>query len=278
MRTFSSVVVLLTVALVSSASLVAKDPKPKKDGQCDDGHGNLAWESTADPVASSDDWSYQRAVTNRSTDRTCRVVWENGKLKWSSFVPACKKMRPPSITTDENPDEVAGKIHYNGGREAGEAEAKADAWLPKHTAQDSTSATKADTVTDLAFQLSDKIYEGTATASSRLEAADKIFTSMRYSLKIELKDIPDEKVHFRWTSIETDVLRKAFGEAKFVPDKMYLEMKKDGRAFTFEANYKPDSPPAEKARKVNDGSLQIMDKDGNILAEAWVPAIVPLGK
>lgn len=147
-----------TAALLFGTLIVAAPKAENKTplkGAADDSHGNLNWKSQADRTPDSDEWTFQKCVTNRSTNRNCRITWANGENKVSSLLKSdtTKKIWETSLET--TPEKVDGHIKFNGGTEAGDGTGEAPSWLPITTKISKKTSTK----TSLSFADGDEIHD-----------------------------------------------------------------------------------------------------------------------
>jgi hypothetical protein len=271
---------ILFLFSVSSFTLAthADDKKysPRK-GDCKDEHGDIQWLSTVERAAAgSDDWTYSRHVTNRSPAKRCRVTWENkGINAWTSTLDPKETAKPGTTTVDMPPEELGGKIRYNGGPAAGEGKADAPAWFPKGHEKTASKPRKSNSTAEVKLDLpGGEVRKVDIRADSEVDVQANARFTIRYSLTVtspEGKFNLPSSVRVRWTSIEHKGLRELVGN---VPEResKTLKLDEDGK---FKAEL-----DTEKRPELWNGTIQFLSKRSvkekeEILAEAWLPAYGP---
>jgi hypothetical protein len=272
MRTRLSLI-LLPLMFVAGTSGSLREPKETKDGNCNDDHGNLTWESSADPSTKNDDWKYARSVTNQSKKLRCHVAWENRSsgFKWKSTLETEEKQNPGTFSTDLPPEDADGKITYDGGKQAGDASTSAPAWVPKTKQAASSSHFSAEA--DVAFELHGGIVKIHINGSSDVKKDAALIHYL-----IDLGPVTGEKVigtsdiRFRWTTAgkmfkpPLTELGDEIGNEEIVS----FKENKSGMSFSFSATAKV---PDQKSPSLLVGSLQVLDRKGTVIGEAPLPAL-----
>jgi hypothetical protein len=260
-------VILLPLVLVAGANTA----RESKEGNCNDDHGHLCWESSADPSKMDGDWKYARSVTNKSQELRCHVVWENPSsgFKWKSLLEAPDTQNPGTFITDMPPEEAGGKIIYNGGKQAGDASAKAPAWAPK--TKEAAAPSHFSSEAEVAFMLHGEGVKLQIDGSCLVMKDD---ARIDYSIKLKQKKggtaIGTSDIKFRWTTADK-MLKAPLAMRGEINTELIVtfEQVKSDKSFSFSATAKiPDS----KNPSLLIGSLQVLDREGNILAEAPLPA------
>ncbi len=269
-----------TCVLVFIADVTGRGEHPPKRGSCDDGHGKLSWVSEVSQIGNAADWNYSSSVTNLHTDNKCRVAWTNGSRVWKSTVPPKTTFKSVDSNSDLPPEEVRGTIRYNGGREPGEATADAPAWFPKSTNR--TAKSHVRNTAEFGFEHNDRFYYVKTTGESRFTEKDGM-AQYSYYLKAEIDPQPRRgDFALRWRAIGFKELTAKYGDQfTAVPvskdrrlgnslvvltDVLAL----DGKVREFRANVEVRGEPSWA-----DSSIQLIAREGGVLAEAWMPAALP---
>ena len=262
-----SLTLSLAASLVLGLGADAQQPKEKepRKGERDDAHGSILWVSTAKRSARSD-WEYNRTVTNRSETRNCRVTWKVGNASPASTIPPRKTHTFGGAITDIPPDEAPGIITYNGGRQAGQGEADAAAWVPKR-AQGKESEKATRTVmgkAEVGFVWGGDVKEFKVAAESTARRTPTKEEDIHYVLTFAPKLPPGVRV--LWTPIDSPELRQSrFVEGGTI---RFLRLNPDRGAFKATIT---SSRPVQ----LHDGTLQFLSERNEVLAEAWLPALAP---
>jgi hypothetical protein len=272
MRT-ALVLALVLLAFLSSAVATDRPMHPDKIGEADDTHGSIAWRSSATQAADGS-WDYARCVTNRSTERRCRIVWTVGGEHVLTNLPEAQNQpvekRVHVENNEDGPKPADGKIAYNGGPAAGDGKKDAPVWSPK---KETKSVKGTSGTANLGFVMDGRVEEVELTCKSKVGGQRRDMV-IEYTIQLRARGGPNtiNDVRIRWASSETRELARLLRSANsydFVSEALRAPAE-ELPVFTFKAT---GITNAERRA----AAIQILNATGKeILAEAPMSVVVPV--
>jgi hypothetical protein len=266
---------LSLLSLIFGAAIYTTDnrqKKPEAKSAVDDDNGKLSWKSTAEPDAKSEDWNYLVTIQNEKQDKRCRVNWSFTRHpSWKGTIDPGQARNVFDHSCDVPPTDVKGEIKYNGGG-PGEGKAATNGWFPKTDAA-ASAPTHSRTTATLSFESDKTLVDVRATATSSVSEKDGDYYII-YTLKMDIpKDIKLKFYRLRWTAVNDARISELFTDV--VDPKTHilkLDPLRSEKVIHKVIHLRKDE---NKKVVLNSGSIAIEYENGESLAQAWLPIIVP---
>lgn len=250
-----------------------------KGGEVNDNHGNLKWRAAATEDAQKKDWEYARYITNRSQTHRCQVEWAFGKQRIKTTLePAGSKVIEIKVHSERDsigPAELAGKLTYNGGPEAGVATTDAPVWTTQRPLV--AAAAKAGGTAHLGVAHGDRVEQYRVVCSAGfVEPAGGGAPRIDYSIHVvpvaRQTPRPGGPLYVQWVASESKDFAQIIGNA---PHYNSAVGGFDLRAPQMAQPIKFSKDGVQKGVKAP-GAVRFVDESGRqVFAEAPMSVIVP---